>query len=120
MHHHVNKGDACTKPINWVKSTLVEGMTILFSSDHDDATANHEISEIVSENECDAVHIPGVEISASWSHFNAVPTDEEGRNYMLDPSTKYKFNQYAPLSLIHSSLLFPLFFVHSLQCLTLN
>lgn len=96
MHHHVNKGDACTKPINWVKSTLAEGMTILFSSDHDDATANHEISEIVSENECDAVHIPGVEISASWSHFNAVPTDEEGRNYMLDPSTKYKFNQYAP------------------------
>ena len=96
LHHHVSKADACTTPLNFVKSNMAEGLTILYSSDHDDTSANHEVAAVVEENNCDAAHIPGVEISASWSHFNVVPQDEEGREYMQDTASgKYKFNQYA-------------------------
>lgn len=96
LHHHVSKADACTKPINYIKSNIAEGVTVLYSSDHDDASANHEIEDILTQNSCDVAYIPGVEISASWSHFNAVPTDADGRGYMIDTENgKYKFDQYA-------------------------
>ncbi|CAM3833747.1 CehA/McbA family metallohydrolase [Parendozoicomonas haliclonae] len=98
LHHHVNKSDACTSPENFIRSNLAAGTSIAFTSDHDDSSANIDVTTLIGKHKLDIEHIPAVEISASWSHFNVVPKSKKARDFMLDLSEKtggkYKFDQY--------------------------
>src|SRR5450432_1966360 len=71
MHHHADQAEAVTPPADLARSQLAAGLDLLFVSDHD-STANHRPLQAIA-NRRGIAFIPGIELSASWGHFNAYP-----------------------------------------------
>jgi len=71
MHHHADQAEAVTPPADLARSQLAAGLDLLFVSDHD-STANHGPLQAIADRRGIAF-IPGIELSASWGHFNAYP-----------------------------------------------
>lgn len=71
LHHHADQAEAVTPPADLARSQLAAGLDLLFVSDHD-STVNHRALEAISRRR-GVPFIPGVELSASWGHFNAYP-----------------------------------------------
>jgi predicted metal-dependent phosphoesterase TrpH len=71
LHHHADQAEAVTPPAELARSQLAAGLNLLFVSDHD-STVNHDVLQAIAEHRGMAF-IPGIELSASWGHFNAYP-----------------------------------------------
>ncbi len=71
LHHHSDQAEAVTPPSDLARSQFAAGLDLLFVGDHD-STANHlELQRIADRR--GVPFIPGIELSASWGHFNAFP-----------------------------------------------
>ena len=71
LHHHADQAEAVTPPADLARSQLAAGLDLLFVSDHD-STVNHATLQAIA-NRRGMAFIPGIELSASWGHFNAYP-----------------------------------------------
>ncbi|HEY1312813.1 MAG TPA: CehA/McbA family metallohydrolase [Steroidobacteraceae bacterium] len=71
LHHHADQAEAVTPPADLARSQLAAGLDLLFVSDHD-STVNHATLRELAERR-GVAFIPGIELSASWGHFNAYP-----------------------------------------------
>jgi len=71
LHHHADQAEAVTPPADLARSQLAAGLNLLFVSDHD-STVNHGVLQAIAAQRGMAF-IPGIELSASWGHFNAYP-----------------------------------------------
>jgi hypothetical protein len=71
LHHHADQAEAVTPPADLARSQLAAGLDLLFVSDHD-STVNHDVLQAIAARRGRAF-IPGIELSASWGHFNAYP-----------------------------------------------
>jgi hypothetical protein len=71
LHHHADQAEAVTPPADLARSQLAAGLDLLFVSDHD-STVNHGVLQAIADRR-GRVFIPGIELSASWGHFNAYP-----------------------------------------------
>ncbi len=71
LHHHADQAEAVTPPADLARSQLAAGLDLLFVSDHD-SMANHAVLKAIADGRGMAF-IPGIELSASWGHFNAYP-----------------------------------------------
>ena len=71
LHHHADQAEAVTPPADLARSQLAAGLDLLFVSDHD-STVNHGALQAIADRRGIAF-IPGIELSASWGHFNAYP-----------------------------------------------
>ena len=71
LHHHADQAEAVTPPADLARSQLAAGLDLLFVSDHD-STVNHATLQAIADRRGMAF-IPGIELSASWGHFNAYP-----------------------------------------------
>jgi hypothetical protein len=71
LHHHADQAEAVTPPPDLARSQLAAGLDLLFVSDHD-STANHGALKAIADRR-GMGFIPGIELSASWGHFNAYP-----------------------------------------------
>ena len=71
LHHHADQAEAVTPPADLARSQLAAGLDLLFVSDHD-STVNHRALQDIAQRR-GVPFIPGVELSASWGHFNAYP-----------------------------------------------
>jgi hypothetical protein len=76
LHHHADQAEAVTPPADLARSQLAAGLDLLFVSDHDSG-ANHGILRAIAERR-GVPFIPGMELSASWGHFNAYPLSAQG------------------------------------------
>jgi hypothetical protein len=84
LHHHADQAEAVTPPADLARSELAAGLDVLFVSDHD-STVNHErLREIAASR--GMVFVAGVELSASWGHFNAYPL-RLGEKLQVDTGT---------------------------------
>jgi hypothetical protein len=84
MHHHADQAEAVTPPADLARSQLAAGLDLLFVSDHD-STANHAALQRIADRRGIAF-IPGIELSASWGHFNAYPL-LPGQELKIDTGT---------------------------------
>jgi hypothetical protein len=84
MHHHADQAEAVTPPADLARSQLAAGLDLLFVSDHD-STANHGALQAIA-NRRGLAFVPGIELSASWGHFNAYPLSL-GRKLGVDTGT---------------------------------
>jgi hypothetical protein len=84
MHHHADQAEAVTPPADLARSQLAAGLDLLFVSDHD-STVNHGALQAIADRRGMAF-IPGIELSASWGHFNAYPL-VPGRKLNIDTGT---------------------------------
>ena len=84
MHHHSNLLDGVTPPEYVVRSQLAGGLDFTLLSDHDLVKNNPEMKELSDKR--GIRFIPSIEISPSWSHFNAFPV-VLGRKLGIDPGT---------------------------------
>lgn len=75
LHHHADQAEAVTPPADLARSQLAAGLDLLFVSDHD-STVNHRVLQNIARRR-GVPFIPGVELSASWGHFNAYPLTPE-------------------------------------------
>ena len=71
LHHHADQAEAVTPPADLARSQLAAGLDLLFVSDHD-STVNQGTLQAIADRRGMAF-IPGMELSASWGHFNAYP-----------------------------------------------
>jgi hypothetical protein len=71
LHHHADQAEAVTPPADLARSQLAAGLDLLFVSDHD-SMFNHGVLQAIAARRGMAF-IPGIELSASWGHFNAYP-----------------------------------------------
>jgi hypothetical protein len=71
LHHHADQAEAVTPPADLARSQLAAGLDLLFVSDHD-STVNHGALQAIADRR-GVAFIPGMELSASWGHFNAYP-----------------------------------------------
>jgi hypothetical protein len=71
LHHHADQAEAVTPPADLARAQLAAGLDLLFVSDHD-STVNHRILQAIADRRA-MPFIPGIELSASWGHFNAYP-----------------------------------------------
>jgi Carboxypeptidase regulatory-like domain len=71
LHHHADQAEAVTPPPDLARSQLAAGLDLLFVSDHD-STVNHAALQAIAQRR-GVAFIPGIELSASWGHFNAYP-----------------------------------------------
>ena len=71
LHHHADQAEAVTPPADLARSQLAAGLDVLVVTDHD-STVNHRALQRIAQRRGMAF-IPGVELSASWGHFNAYP-----------------------------------------------
>ncbi len=71
LHHHADQAEAVTPPADLARSQLAAGLDLLFVSDHD-SMANHAVLRAIADGRGMAF-VPGIELSASWGHFNAYP-----------------------------------------------
>jgi hypothetical protein len=71
LHHHADQAEAVTPPAELARSQLAAGLDLLFVSDHD-SMANHAVLEAIADRRGMAF-VAGIELSASWGHFNAYP-----------------------------------------------
>jgi hypothetical protein len=76
LHHHADQAEAVTPPADLARSQLAAGLDLLFVSDHDSG-ANHGILQAIADRR-GVPFIPGMELSASWGHFNAYPLSPNG------------------------------------------
>jgi len=76
LHHHADQAEAVTPPADLARSQLAAGLDLLFVSDHDSG-ANHGILQAIADRR-GVPFIPGMELSASWGHFNAYPLSPKG------------------------------------------
>ena len=76
LHHHADQAEAVTPPADLARSQLAAGLDLLFVSDHDSG-ANHGILQAIADRR-GVPFIPGMELSASWGHFNAYPLSPSG------------------------------------------
>ncbi len=84
LHHHADQAEAVTPPLDLARSQLAAGLDLLFVSDHD-STVNHRTLQALAERRGIAF-IPGIELSASWGHFNAYPL-RLGQKLAIDTGT---------------------------------
>ena len=84
LHHHADQAEAVTPPQDLARSQLAAGVDLLFVSDHD-STVNHASLQAIAERRGIAF-IPGIELSASWGHFNAYPL-RLGQKLAIDTGT---------------------------------
>jgi hypothetical protein len=84
LHHHADQAEAVTPPSDLARSQLAAGLDLLFVSDHD-STVNHGALQAIADRRGIAF-IPGVELSASWGHFNAYPL-VPGQKLAIDTGT---------------------------------
>jgi Carboxypeptidase regulatory-like domain len=84
LHHHADQAEAVTPPADLARSQLAAGLDVLFVSDHD-STVNHRVLREIADRRAMAF-IPGIELSASWGHFNAFPVTA-GEVFRLDTTT---------------------------------
>jgi len=84
MHHHADQAEAVTPPADLARSQLAAGLDLLFVSDHD-STVNHGALQVIADRR-GVAFIPGIELSASWGHFNAYPL-LSGRTLAIDTGT---------------------------------
>jgi hypothetical protein len=84
LHHHADQAEAVTPPEDLARSQLAAGLDLLFVSDHD-STVNHRTLQSIADRRGMAF-IPGIELSASWGHFNAYPL-RLGRPLGIDTGT---------------------------------
>ncbi len=84
LHHHADQAEAVTPPQDLARSQLAAGLDLLFVSDHD-STVNHGALQAIAERRGMAF-IPGMELSASWGHFNAYPL-RLGQKLAIDTGT---------------------------------
>jgi hypothetical protein len=84
MHHHADQAEAVTPPADLARSQLAAGLDLLFVSDHD-STANHGPLQAIAARRGIAF-MPGIELSASWGHFNAYPLSI-GQKLAIDTAT---------------------------------
>ncbi len=84
LHHHADQAEAVTPPQDLARSQLAAGLDLLFVSDHD-STVNHGQLQAIAERRGMAF-IPGIELSASWGHFNAYPL-KVGQKLAIDTGT---------------------------------
>jgi hypothetical protein len=84
MHHHADQAEAVTPPPDLARSQLAAGLDLLFVSDHD-STVNHAALQAIADRR-GVAFIPGIELSASWGHFNAYPL-LPGLNLAIDTGT---------------------------------
>lgn len=84
LHHHADQAEAVTPPADLARSQLAAGLDVLFVSDHD-SIVNHAALQTIAERR-GVAFIPGIELSASWGHFNAYPLTI-GRGLMIDTGT---------------------------------
>jgi hypothetical protein len=71
LHHHADQAEAVTPPADLARSQLAAGLDLLFVSDHD-SSVNHAALQAIADKRR-IPFIPGIELSASWGHFNAYP-----------------------------------------------
>ena len=71
LHHHADQAEAVTPPADLARSQLAAGLDLLFVSDHD-STVNHGTLQAIADRR-GLAFIAGIELSASWGHFNAYP-----------------------------------------------
>jgi hypothetical protein len=84
LHHHADQAEAVTPPADLARSQLAAGLDLLFVSDHD-STVNHGALQVMADRR-GVAFIPGIELSASWGHFNAYPL-LPGRKLAIDTGT---------------------------------
>jgi hypothetical protein len=84
LHHHADQAEAVTPPADLARSQLAAGLDLLFVSDHD-STVNHGTLQAIADRR-GVAFIPGIELSASWGHFNAYPL-LPGRPLGIDTGT---------------------------------
>jgi hypothetical protein len=84
LHHHADQAEAVTPPVDLARSQLAAGLDLLFVSDHD-STVNHAEMQRIAERR-GVPFIPGIELSASWGHFNAYPL-KLGQKLAIDTAT---------------------------------
>jgi Carboxypeptidase regulatory-like domain len=84
LHHHADQAEAVTPPADLARSQLAAGLDLLFVSDHD-STVNHGALQAIADRR-GVAFIPGMEISASWGHFNAYPLSP-GQTLAIDTGT---------------------------------
>jgi len=84
LHHHADQAEAVTPPADLARSQLAAGLDLLFVSDHD-STVNHGALQAIADRRRMAF-IAGIELSASWGHFNAYPL-LPGQNLRIDTGT---------------------------------
>jgi hypothetical protein len=84
LHHHADQAEAVTPPADLARSQLAAGLDLLFVSDHD-STVNHGALQAMADRR-GVAFIPGIELSASWGHFNAYPL-LPGRKLAIDTGT---------------------------------
>jgi hypothetical protein len=84
LHHHADQAEAVTPPADLARSQLAAGLDLLFVSDHD-SSINHRALQAIAAGRGMAF-IPGIELSASWGHFNAYPL-QLGRPLGIDTGT---------------------------------
>jgi hypothetical protein len=84
LHHHADQAEAVTPPEDLARSQLAAGLDLLFVSDHD-STVNHAALQAIAARRGMAF-IPGIELSASWGHFNAYPL-LPGQSLAIDTAT---------------------------------
>ena len=84
LHHHADQAEAVTPPADLARSQLAAGLDLLFVSDHD-SSVNHGVLQVMADRR-GVAFIPGIEISASWGHFNAYPL-LPGRKLAIDTGT---------------------------------
>jgi hypothetical protein len=71
LHHHADQAEAVTPPADLARSQFAAGLDLLFVSDHD-STVNHRALQAIADRR-GVPFIAGIELSASWGHFNAYP-----------------------------------------------
>ena len=84
LHHHADQAEAVTPPADLARSQLAAGLDLLFVSDHDSTVNHRQLQRIADERAMP--FIAGVELSASWGHFNAYPLDL-GQKLQIDTAT---------------------------------
>jgi Carboxypeptidase regulatory-like domain len=84
MHHHADQAEAVTPPEDLARSELAAGLDVLFVSDHDSMVNHAALAKIAAAR--GIPFVPGMELSASWGHFNAYPL-RPGMQLQVDTST---------------------------------
>lgn len=77
LHHHADQAEAVSPPAYVVRSQLAAGLDLLFVSDHD-SMVNQQALQAMADRR-GVAFIPGIELSASWGHFNAYPLSPGGK-----------------------------------------
>lgn len=98
VHHHTNKNDAFSAPIDVIASQAASGLDIGVTTDHDFTTNNFESKGYVEGYANMEGYYPSEEISCSWAHFNVIPLNADAYEYFLDEEKhNHVMNQFAEL-----------------------